>query len=59
MMLTAEWILRTSRADQQPPTFIFFLRNFELTCTKHEWNLHCSAPTLSHVREERGGVGTL
>ncbi len=39
MMLTAEWILRTSRADQQPPTFIFFLRIFELTCTKHEWNL--------------------
>ncbi len=24
MMLTAEWISRTSRADQRPPTFIFF-----------------------------------
>ncbi len=32
-------------ADQQPPTFIVFLLIFELTCTKHEWNLHHSAPT--------------
>ncbi len=30
MMLSAEWISRTSRADQRPPTFIFFLRIFEL-----------------------------
>ncbi len=44
MMLTAEWISRTSRADQRPPTFIFFLRIFKLR-TKHEWNLHRSAPT--------------
>ncbi len=46
MMLTAEWISRISRADKRPPTFIFFLQIFELTCTKHEWNLHRSAPHL-------------
>ncbi len=34
MMLTAEWISRTARADLRPmlnPTFIFFLQIFELT----------------------------
>ncbi len=54
MMLTAEWISRTSRADQRAmlnPKFIFFLRIFELTCTCGvEFSLHAPHTSMLMTR---------